>query len=165
MAEFLKVGNIVSPNGASVIFGAESSEDGTSLKTTNSDTYLPYDIVIVEENTDETLPAEQIIYDPPSDSAITSTTVQGAISELENIIYATTPIFSQEVVTLTANAGSCTLSKTFSSTAMMVFYNGLLINEGIHFSLSGKIISFLDFAAEEGDILTVIGLASAGGGN
>ena len=48
---------------------------------------------------------------------------------------------------------------------MMVFYNGLLINEGIHFSLSGKIISFLDFAAEEGDILTIIGLASAGGGN
>ena len=58
MAEFLKIGNIVSPNGASVIFGAESSEDGTSLKTTNSDTYLPYDIVIVEEDTDETLPAE-----------------------------------------------------------------------------------------------------------
>lgn len=45
---------------------------------------------------------------------------------------------------------------------MMVFYNGLLINEGIHFSLSGKIISFLDFAAEEGDILTVIGLAASG---
>ena len=96
MADFLKLGNIVSPNGASVIFGAESSDDAKSLKTTNSETYLPYDIVIVEEDPDEKIPATQIEYFSSANSAIKSVDVQGAITELENIIYATTPVFTQE---------------------------------------------------------------------
>ena len=48
---------------------------------------------------------------------------------------------------------------------MMVFYNGLLINETIHYNFISNAISFIDFTAEEGDILTVIGLAAGGGGS
>lgn len=44
----------------------------------------------------------------------------------------------------------------------MVFYNGLLINETIHYNFTSNVISFIDFTAEEGDILTVIGLAAGG---
>lgn len=164
MADFLKLGNIVSPNGASIIFGAESTEDKRDIQVTNSETYQPYDIVIVEEDTDEIIPAEQISYTPPPASTITSLNAQGAISELEQIVYATTPVFSQETVLLSGDESSYTLSKTFAYESMLVFYNGLLINEGIHFTLSEKTINFSDFTSEDGDILTIIGLVSAGNG-
>lgn len=162
MADFLKLGNIVSPNGASVIYGAESTEDHLNIETTNSETYKPYSIVIVEEDTDETIPAMQVTYDPPAGSAITSTDAQGAISELEGIIYSSVPVFSQEIWELSTNQASQALTKTFSKDAMMVFYNGLLINETIHYNFTSNVISFIDFTAEEGDILTVIGLAAGG---
>lgn len=106
MADFLKLGNIVSPNGASVIYGAESTEDHLNIETTNSETYKPYSIVIVEEDTDETIPAMQVTYDPPAGSAITSTDAQGAISELEGIIYSSVPVFSQEIWELSTNQAS-----------------------------------------------------------
>ena len=83
MADLIKLGNIVSPNGASVIFGAESTQDGRGIATTNSDTYLPYDIVIVEEDTDETIPAHQVAFEPSPDSALTSNNIGSAVSELE----------------------------------------------------------------------------------
>lgn len=164
MADFLKLGNIVSPNGASVIYGAESTEDHLNIETTNSETYNPYSIVIVEEDTDETIPADQVTYFAGTNSAITSTTTQGAISELEQIIYNSVPVFSQEIWELTANQTSQTLTKTFSKDAMMVYYNGLLINETYHYTFESNTISFIDFAAEAGDLLTVIGLAASGSG-
>lgn len=163
MADFLKLGNIVSPNGASVIYGAESTEDHLNIETTNSETYNPYSIVIVEEDTDETIPADQVTYFAGTNSAITSTTTQGAISELEQIIYNSVPVFSQEIWELTANQTSQALTKTFSKDAMMVYYNGLLINETYHYTFESNTISFIDFAAEAGDILTIIGLAASGG--
>lgn len=164
MADFLKLGNIVSPNGASVIYGAESTEDHLNIETTNSETYNPYSIVIVEEDTDETIPADQVTYFAGTSSAITSTTAQGAISELEEIIYNSVPVFSQEIWELTANQASQTLTKTFSKDAMMVYYNGLLINETYHYTFESNTISFIDFTAEAGDLLTVIGLAASGSG-
>lgn len=164
MADILKLGNIVSPNGASIIFGAESTEDHLNIETTNSETYNPYSIVIVEEDTDDTIPADQVTYFAGINSAITSTTAQGAISQLEQIIYNSVPIFSQEIWELTPNQTSQVLTKTFSKDAMMVYYNGLLINETYHYTFESNTISFIDFAAEEGDILTVIGLAASGGG-
>lgn len=158
------IGNIVSPNGASVIFGAETDEDNAiDITHANQHTFNPYNIVIVEEDTDETLPADQITFDPEPNSALTSDDVQNAINELEQIVYATTPVFTQEVWELTEGATSQSLTGTFSPATMMVYYNGLLINDTIHFSLTGKIIQFLDFSAEAGDILTVIGLSSSGG--
>lgn len=164
MADFLKLGNIVSPNGASVIYGAESTEDHLNIETTNSETYNPYSIVIVEEDTDENIPADQITYFAGVNSAITSTTAQGAISELEQIIYNSVPVFSQEVWELTANQTSQALTKTFSKNAMMVYYNGLLINETYHYTFESNTISFIGFSAEAGDLLTIIGLAASGSG-
>ena len=160
------VGNIVSPNGASVIFGAEVDESNAiDITLANSHTFNPYNIVIVDEDTDESMPADMITFSPNSGSALTSNNVQSAINELEQVVYSTTPSFSQEVWQLTEGASSQTLNNSYSAEAIMVYYNGLLINNTIHFSLTGKILRFLDFTAENGDILTVIGFSSSGGGS
>lgn len=157
-------GNIVSPNGAAIIFGAETNEENAiDITVANDETYNPYNIVIVEEDTDESIPAEQITFSPNPGSSLTGETVQTAINELEQAIYNNVPIFTQEVIDLNAGASSCSLSKSFSSNATMVFYNGILINSGKHYSMTNSTISFSGFSAEAGDILTVIGLAASGG--
>lgn len=158
------VGNIVSPNGAAIIFGAETNEENaTDLTVANEETYNPYNIIIVEEDTDESIPAEQITFSPDPGSALTGETVQTAINELEQVVYNSVPVFTQEAIELAPGMSYCSPTKTFSTTAMMVYYNGLLINEGIHYTITGNTINFLDFTFEEGDIITIIGLASSGG--
>ena len=155
MAEFVKVGNIVSPNGASVIFGAESTQNHRDIETLNSDTYLPYDIVIVEEDTDETLPADQITFMP--NGSLSSTTVQGAISELDSSIYSIIPYLTSQTITATQGQIKFNVNANFNEDQMLVYYNGLLINKNIHYSYVNKTISLLDFSAEQADILTIIG--------
>lgn len=156
-------GNVVSPSGASMIFGATGNEDNTNIGTTNEDSYSPYSIVILEEDADETIPGEQIVFSPGANSKLTSSNVNAAVNELEQVVYNSVPIFTQEVKTATANQSEFTLTKTFVASNMMVFYNGLLINNGIHYSFSSNKITLLDFTAEDGDILTVIGLAASNG--
>lgn len=156
-------GNVVSPSGASMIFGATGNEDNTNIGTTNEDSYSPYSIVILEEDADETIPGEQITFSPGANSHLTSSNVNAAVNELEQVVYNSVPIFTQEVKTATANQSEFTLTKTFVASNMMVFYNGLLINNGIHYSFSSNKITLLDFTAENGDILTVIGLAASRG--
>ena len=85
MANKLNIGNLVTPNGASLIFGSEASDDALSLKTNHTETFNPYTIVIEEEDDGDTLPATQITYDPPADSPLTATTVDAAINELANL--------------------------------------------------------------------------------
>ena len=58
----LKIGNIVSPKGASMLFGLNSTEDFLNIQTPNEHTYSPYEFIYVEENDDETIPASQIIW-------------------------------------------------------------------------------------------------------
>lgn len=156
-------GNVVSPSGASMIFGATGNEDNTNIGTTNEDSYSPYSIVILEEDADETIPGEQITFSPGANSHLTSSNVNAAVNELEQVVYNSVPVFTQEVKTATANQSEFTLTKTFVASNMMVFYNGLLINNGIHYSFSSNKITLLDFTAENGDILTVIGLAASNG--
>lgn len=169
MADVIKLGNIVSPNGASVIFGAESTQDNRGIEIVNTDTYLPYDIVIVEEDADETIPAEQITFSPDPGSALTGETVQNAINELEQVVYNNIPSFIQETCTLTQGGTLHILTNNYNTRGMMVFYNGLLINRDIHYQIvanNSRIgILLKDFVAEEGDNLTVIGLSSSGGGS
>jgi len=74
----LNIGNLVTPNGASMIFGTEASDNALNLKTEHSETWNPYTIVIDEE-IDENIPADMVNYTPPSDSIITASDVQGAI--------------------------------------------------------------------------------------
>lgn len=85
MANKINIGNLVTPNGASLIFGSEASNDALSLKTNHTETFNPYTIVIEEEDDGDTLPATQITYDPPVDSPLTATTVDAAINELANL--------------------------------------------------------------------------------
>ena len=162
MADFIKMGNIISPNGASVIFGSESTEDNKNIEIVNSETYMPYDIVIVEEDIDETLPAEQISFAPDLDnSQITTTDVQHALLELEQIVYQTVPTFTQQVMVASGGETSFKLNTDFPVNLIMVYYNGLLINLDQHFSYENRRINLLDFVAEEGDTLTVISLAGS----
>lgn len=81
----LNIGNLVTPNGASMIFGAKTTDDGLNLETENSHTWEAYTIVIEEEeDTDEIIPATNIIYESVGGEGLESTTVQDAITELND---------------------------------------------------------------------------------
>lgn len=77
----LNIGNLVTPNGASMIFGTEASDNALNLKTEHSETWNPYTIVIDEE-IDENVPANMVDYTPQEDGILTATDVQGAIDQL-----------------------------------------------------------------------------------
>lgn len=156
-------GNVVSPSGASIIFGATGNADNTDINITNDDSYNPYSIVVIEEDEDETIPGEQIVFSPGANSKLTSSNMNAAVNELEQVVYNSVPVFTQEVKTATAGQSEFTLTKTFVASNMMVFYNGLLINNGTHYLFSSNKITLSDFTAEDGDILTIIGLAASNG--
>lgn len=189
-------GNIVSPNGATFLYGSKITESNDSVSIVEQDQILlPYEILIVDEDDDETIPAESVSYEPSSGSALTGSTVSSAIGELESLkvsksgdtmtgalilsgsnpsneneavtkkyVDNSTPVFSQEYFTATAGQTTFTLTKALPSNAMMVFYNGLLINSGLHYSYSNSIITLSGYSAEANDIITVIGLAAPGMG-
>lgn len=155
------LGNIIAPDNSSIILGKTANSTNTDIETEHNETYNPYSIICIEEDGDENIDASEVSYSPTGN--LTTTNVQGAIDEVEQLVYNSVPTFSMETVTLSAGASSATLTKTFSASAMMVFYNGLLINNGIHYTFSNKIITLSGFIAEADDIITVIGLASNGG--
>lgn len=72
--------------------------------------------------------------------------------------------FTLETVTATAGASTFTLTKSFSASKMLVFYNGLLINSDVHYTYADKVITLVEFTAEADDIITVVGLLSTTGG-
>lgn len=80
--------------------------------------------------------------------------MQNSITELETNI----PSFTQEVWQLTNNQSSQVLTNDYSNSSFLVYYNGLLINENLHYSFESNTIYFLDFTAESGDILTIVGV-------
>lgn len=77
----LNIGNLVTPNGASLLFGAETTPDNLEIMRDNEHTWNPYTIVIDEE-TDESVFADMINYIPAPGSVITANDVQGAINQL-----------------------------------------------------------------------------------
>ena len=81
----LKNGNLVTPKGASLIFGKEANSSFSDILTNNDDTYSPYTIVITEESENETISAAAVEYNN-STTTIASDNVQGAITELHNYI-------------------------------------------------------------------------------
>lgn len=161
----LNLGNLVTPNGASLIFGAKVEEDGLDLSAPNAHTWEPYTIIIEEEDEGELIPADAILYDPPADSPITSTNLQTVISELVTLMGQVTPTLSSEVFTLSENASTCTYTKDFATNSIMIFYNGLMLNAGVHYTIANKVISLLDFTAEADDIITIVGFAAASPNN
>lgn len=83
----INFGNLVTPNGASLIFGEKSTEDANNLSIENAETWNPYNIIIDEENGEDIVTADTVVYD--SNGELNSSTVQGAIDELEQLIHDT----------------------------------------------------------------------------
>ena len=88
------------------------------------------------------------------------------LNELQQMIYNNTPTLIQERWKLGTDQSDVALRNNYSTDLMMVYYNGLLINNNIHYtySESSKQLSFLGFSAEAGDILTVMQISAAGQG-
>lgn len=184
-------GNIVSPNGATFLYGSKVTESNDSVSIVEQDQILlPYEILIVDED-DEGIPAESIVYESISGSEISGSTVASAINELDNLKVAksgdtmtgalilsgreptneneavskkyvdnATPSFSQERFVASGGETAFTLNISLPGDSMMVFYNGLLINLGIHYTYANNVITLDGFSAEANDIITVIGLAA-----
>lgn len=79
-------GNIISPNGATFLYGSKITESNDNVSIVEQDQILlPYEILIVDEDDDETIPAESVSYEPSSSSELTGSTVASIINELENL--------------------------------------------------------------------------------
>lgn len=66
--------------------------------------------------------------------------------------------------TFTATAGQSTFTIPFDfedSSALTVYYNGIMMKETDNYTISGKVITLVDFIAEIGDYLTVMGIEGA----
>lgn len=66
--------------------------------------------------------------------------------------------------TFTATAGQSTFTIPFDfkdSSALTVYYNGVMMKETDNYTVSGKVITLVDFTAEAGDYLTVMGIKGA----
>lgn len=63
--------------------------------------------------------------------------------------------------TFTATAGQSTFTIPFDfddSSALTVFYNGVMMKETDNYTISGSILTLVDFTAEAGDYITVTGI-------
>ena len=66
--------------------------------------------------------------------------------------------------TFTATEGQTTFTIPFAfedSSALTVYYNGVMMKETDNYTVSGKDITLIDFTAEAGDYLTVMGIEGA----
>ena len=66
--------------------------------------------------------------------------------------------------TFTATAGQSTFTIPFDfddSSALTIYYNGIMMKETDNYTISGKDITLVDFTAEAGDYLTVMGIEGA----
>lgn len=66
--------------------------------------------------------------------------------------------------TFTATAGQSTFTIPFDfkdSSALTVYYNGVMMKETDNYTVSSKVITLVDFTAEAGDYLTVMGIKGA----
>ena len=66
--------------------------------------------------------------------------------------------------TFTATAGQSTFTIPFDfddSSALTVYYNGIMMKETDNYTVSGKVITLTGFTVEEGDYLTVMGIEGA----
>lgn len=169
----LNYGNIVAPNGASIIYGANTTSDNFDIGNTNEETYQPYTIVITDEELDETIRANQVQYEKRENSSIIGPTVQSALRQLEYLILSNIPTFTREIISISAaNAADAenpplTFTNEFFEETTMVYYNGILLgndaSKGINqyeiFNEEKKIRIL--FPMEENDIIMLVGLSAA----
>lgn len=83
----IKNGNLITPKGASLIFGKKvNSDDKQILEESNGHTYSPYTIVVTPDDTDNLdIFASEINFNNDQ-SGLSSTNVQGAIEEVKTSI-------------------------------------------------------------------------------
>ena len=81
--EKLSYGNVVTPQGASLLFGKKGNAEYTDIAIENTETWNPYTIIFEEEEEISSIPASSITYAPTGNGNLSSETVQEAISELD----------------------------------------------------------------------------------
>ena len=77
------------------------------------------------------------------------------VQEIEHVI-------NKFTFTATANQSTFTIPFDFKdSSALTIYYNGIMMKETDNYTVSGKDITLVDFTAEAGDYLTVMGIEGA----
>ena len=66
--------------------------------------------------------------------------------------------------TFTATAGQNTFTIPFEfdgSSSLTLYYNGVMMKENDNYTIAGNVITLVDWIAEEGDYITVMGIQGA----
>lgn len=132
----LKNGNLVTPKGASLIFGKEANSSFSNILTTNNDTYSPYTIVITEDSDNDTILAAAVEYNN-STTTIASNNVQGAITELHNYIKNQISIINDTIANL---GGAKIIIEYNSSTAFIDITTALAKDYSVWLTINTNII-------------------------
>lgn len=81
---------------------------------------------------------------------------------VDDQIAANNHIVNRFTFTATANQSTFTIPFDFEdSSALTVYYNGIMMKETDNYTVSGKVITLAGFTAEAGDYLTVMGIEGA----
>lgn len=78
------------------------------------------------------------------------------------LVQETEHVINKYTFTATAEQSTFTIPFDFEdSSALTVYYNGIMMKETDNYTVSGKNITLVDFTAEAGDYLTVMGIEGA----
>ena len=78
------------------------------------------------------------------------------------LVQETEHVINKFTFTATANQSTFTIPFDFEdSSALTIYYNGIMMKETDNYTVSGKDITLVDFTAEAGDYLTVMGIEGA----
>ena len=78
------------------------------------------------------------------------------------LVQETEHVINKFTFTATANQSTFTIPFDFKdSSALTIYYNGIMMKETDNYTVSGKDITLVDFTAEAGDYLTVMGIEGA----
>ena len=91
-----------------------------------------------------------------------TTSDNGKFMRVVNGAWTATTAPNRFTFTATANQSTFTIPFDFEdSSALTVYYNGIMMKETDNYTVSGKNITLVDFTAEAGDYLTVMGIEGA----
>lgn len=157
------IGNVITPKGGSLILAKSVDANNLEILEESTESYSSYTIIATEEEQDEPIYASEIVFQPTDN--IDANNVQDAFVGVEQLIDNNTPQFIREAVIIDEDGESTfILENTFSSVRMLVFYNGLLLEPSLHYIYTNNTITLIDFTSEAGDVLSVVGITSQGGG-
>ena len=99
----------------------------------------------------------------PSAAAYAKMVAQNLINDDElYLVQETEHVINKYTFTATAGQSTFTIPFDFEdSSALTVYYNGIMMKETDNYTVSGKVITLTGFTAEAGDYLTVMGIEGA----